>query len=175
MRRVTGKIQSQSKPRAKSNNLMAESGVVVKKLSRVESGGGCYAVLVEQFLADRYLPDPDALNGTVLALETSELIPDSAVVGANLRALGERGLLERFDGVLVGRAAARSHVEKNSQEWRVGYRERQRDTIADVLETYNPNAPVVFNCEFGHTYPTCPIPIGGEVEIEPSTKSIRFP
>lgn len=137
--------------------------------------GGCYAVLVEQFLADRYLPDPDALNGTVLALETSELIPDPAVVGANLRALGERGLLERFDGVLVGRAPARSHAEEHSQEWRTEYRARQREAIADVLETYNPNAPVVFDCEFGHTYPTCPIPIGGEVTIEPLTNSIRFP
>ena len=42
------------------------------------------------------------------ALETSELIPDPAVVRANLRALGERGVLGRFDGVLVGRVAARS-------------------------------------------------------------------
>jgi muramoyltetrapeptide carboxypeptidase LdcA involved in peptidoglycan recycling len=137
--------------------------------------GGCYAVLIEQFLADRYLPEPDALNGAILAVETSELIPDPAVVGANLRALGERGLLERFDGVLVGRAAARSHVEDNSPEWREDYRERQRDAIAGVFETYNPNAPVVFDCEFGHTYPTCPIPIGGEVEIMPSVESIQFP
>jgi muramoyltetrapeptide carboxypeptidase LdcA involved in peptidoglycan recycling len=132
-------------------------------------------VLVEQFLADRYLPDPAALDGTVLALETSELIPDPAVIGANLRALGERGLLERFDGVLVGRAAARSHAEDNPREWRESYRERQREAIAAVLETYNPDAPVVFDCEFGHTYPTCPVPIGGEVTIDPSTESIRFP
>jgi muramoyltetrapeptide carboxypeptidase LdcA involved in peptidoglycan recycling len=137
--------------------------------------GGCYAVLVEQFLADRYLPDPDALDGTVLALETSELLPDPAVVRANLRALGERGLLERFDGVLVGRAAARSHVEDHPREWRVNYRERQRDALVSVFDTYNPNAPVVFDCEFGHTYPTCPVPIGGEVEIDSSTESIRFP
>jgi muramoyltetrapeptide carboxypeptidase LdcA involved in peptidoglycan recycling len=137
--------------------------------------GGCYAVLVEQFLADRYLPDLNALNGTVLAIETSEQIPNPAVVGANLRALGERGILRRFDGVLVGRAAARSHTEQNPDEWRVGYRERQRDMITAVLETYNPNAPIVFNCEFGHTYPTCPIPIGGEVIIDPAIESIRFP
>lgn len=136
--------------------------------------GGCYGTIVEQFLADRYLPDPDDLNGTVLALETSELIPDPAVIGANLQALGERGLLERFDGVLVGRAAARSHAENNPREWRVAYRERQRNTIADIFETYNPNAPIVFDCEFGHTYPTCPIPIGGEIEMEPSTESIRL-
>jgi muramoyltetrapeptide carboxypeptidase LdcA involved in peptidoglycan recycling len=137
--------------------------------------GGCYAVLVEQFLADRYLPDPDALDGTVLAVETSELIPDPAVVRANLRALGERGLLERFDGVLVGRAPARSHAEEYPPEWRASYRERQRDAIAEVFDAYNPDAPVVFDCEFGHTYPTCPVPIGGEVEIDPSTESIRFP
>ncbi|GAA0450232.1 LD-carboxypeptidase [Halococcus dombrowskii] len=136
--------------------------------------GGCYEVLVEQFLADRYVPDAEALDGTVLALETSELIPDPAVVGANLRALGERGLLERFDGVLVGRAAARSHAEEHPREWRVEYRERQRDEITNVLETYNPDAPVVFDCEFGHTYPTCPVPIGGRVEIDPSAESIRL-
>ncbi|PSP65325.1 LD-carboxypeptidase [Halobacteriales archaeon QH_8_64_26] len=137
--------------------------------------GGCYQILIEQFLADRYLPDPDTLDGIVLALETSELIPDPAAVGANLRALGERGLLERFDGVLIGRAAARSHVEDNPPEWRADYRKRQREAIASVFETYNPEAPLVFDCEFGHTYPTCPIPIGGEVEIDPSTVSIRFP
>jgi muramoyltetrapeptide carboxypeptidase LdcA involved in peptidoglycan recycling len=136
--------------------------------------GGCYEVLVEQFLADRYIPEPETLDGTVLVLETSELIPDPAVVGANLRALGERGLLERFDGVLVGRAAARSHAEEHPREWRVEYRERQRDAITDVLETYNLDAPVVLDCEFGHTYPTCPVPIGGRVEIDPSTESIRL-
>jgi muramoyltetrapeptide carboxypeptidase LdcA involved in peptidoglycan recycling len=137
--------------------------------------GGCYEVLVEQFLADRYVPDDDALDGTVLALETSEGIPDHEDVTANLRALGERGLLARFDGVLVGRAAARSHVEDNPPEWRADYRDRQRDAITDVFETYNPDAPLVFDCEFGHTYPTCPIPIGGLVEIDPATESIRFP
>ncbi len=136
--------------------------------------GGCYEVLVEQFLADRYLPDLDALDGAVLAIETSELIPDPAVVGANLRALGERGLLERFDGVLVGRAAARSHAEDNPPEWRARYRERQRDAITDVFESYNPDAPVVFDCEFGHTYPTCPLPIGGKVEMDPASESLRI-
>jgi muramoyltetrapeptide carboxypeptidase LdcA involved in peptidoglycan recycling len=137
--------------------------------------GGCYETLVEQVLADRYLPDSDALDGAVLALETSEGIPDPEYVKANLCALGERGLLERFDGVLVGRATARSHVEDNPPEWRTDYRERQRDAITDVFETYNPDAPLVLDCEFGHTYPTCPIPIGGEVEIDPGTESIRFP
>lgn len=136
--------------------------------------GGNHAVLVEQFLADRYLPDVETLNGAVLALETSEHIPEPEIVSANLRALGERGLLERFDGALIGRATARSHLEDNPPEWRETYRERQRKAIADVFETYNPEIPLVFDCEFGHTYPTCPIPIGGEVEIEPATQSLSL-
>ena len=136
--------------------------------------GGNYSVLVEHFLADRYLPDESLLNGAVFAIETSEVIPNPEIVGANLRALGERGLLERFDGVLVGRAAARSHIEDNPIDWRKDYRERQRDAISSVFQTYNPDAPVVFDCEFGHTFPTFPLPIGGEIEIEPATKSIHL-
>ncbi|WP_227131358.1 S66 family peptidase [Halorubellus salinus] len=136
--------------------------------------GGCYETLVEQFLADRYVPDERELDGAILALETSEGIPNPDFVKANLRALGERGLLERFDGVLVGRAAARSHLEDNPPEWRADYRDRQRDAITDVFETYNPDAVLVFDCEFGHTYPTCPIPIGGEVDVDPASETIRF-
>jgi len=137
--------------------------------------GGCYEAVVEQVLADRHVPDADALDGAVLALETSEGVPDPAYVEANLRALGERGLLERFDGVLVGRAAARSHLEDNPPAWRADYRDRQRDAVTRVLERYNPDAPLVLDCEFGHTYPTCPIPIGGEVEVDPGSETIRFP
>jgi muramoyltetrapeptide carboxypeptidase LdcA involved in peptidoglycan recycling len=77
--------------------------------------------------------------------------------------------------MLIGRAAARSHAEDNPPEWRADYRKRQREAIAGVFEIYNPAAPLVFDCEFGHTYPTCPIPIGGEIEIDPATESIRFP
>jgi muramoyltetrapeptide carboxypeptidase LdcA involved in peptidoglycan recycling len=137
--------------------------------------GGSYEVVVEHFLADRYLPEPAALDGAILALETSENIPKPAVVKGHLRALGERGILERFDGVLVGRAAARSHVEDNPPEWRADYRERQRDAIIEILDHYNPDAPVVLDCEFGHTYPTCPIPIGGEIEIDPGNETLRLP
>jgi muramoyltetrapeptide carboxypeptidase LdcA involved in peptidoglycan recycling len=137
--------------------------------------GGCYEVLVEQFLADRYLPADTELDGTILALETSENIPDPDRMQVHLLALGERGLLERFDGFLVGRPAARSHREENPPEWRAAYRKRQREAIADAISRYNPEAPIVFECEFGHTYPTCPIPIGGEVEIIPREQRIRFP
>ncbi|SFC33119.1 Muramoyltetrapeptide carboxypeptidase LdcA (peptidoglycan recycling) [Halobiforma haloterrestris] len=136
--------------------------------------GGCLEILDQGFLAGRYLPDEDDLEGTILALETSEELPEPTWVAGALRALGERGLLERFDGVLVGRPPARSHLEDRPPERRETYRENQRAAIADVFATYNPSAPIVFDVDFGHTYPTAPIPIGGRVEIDPGTERIRF-
>ncbi|WP_152415526.1 hypothetical protein [Halococcus morrhuae] len=46
------------------------------------------------------------IYGAILTVETNELIPDPAAGGASFRALGERGLFERFDGVLVRRTTA---------------------------------------------------------------------
>ncbi|NGM70938.1 LD-carboxypeptidase [Natronolimnobius sp. AArcel1] len=136
--------------------------------------GGCLEILDQQFLADRYLPDEDDLEGTILALETSEELPDSGWVAGVLRALGERGLLERFAGVLVGRPPARSHLEDRPPERRETYREQQREAIEGVFERYNPDAPLVFNVDFGHTWPTTPIPIGSVVEVDPAAETIRF-
>ncbi|MCU4742105.1 S66 peptidase family protein [Natronoglomus mannanivorans] len=139
--------------------------------------GGCLEILDQQFVADRYLPEAgdDALEGTILAIEHSEELLDPGWTTGVLHALGERGLLERFDGVLVGRSPGRSHLEENPLEWREQYRERQRTTIVETVAEYNPDAPVVLDLEFGHTYPTVPIPIGGRVEIDPETETVRFP
>ena len=136
--------------------------------------GGCLEVLAQRLLADRFRPDDDALEGTILALETSEEVPPHSWVARVLEAFGQRGLLERFDGVLVGRPAARSHLADKPPEQRERYRATQRETIADIFARYNPDAPIVFDVDFGHTYPTTPIPIGGRVEIDPRTETIRF-
>ncbi|AEH37846.1 S66 family peptidase [Halopiger xanaduensis] len=136
--------------------------------------GGCLEILNQQFLADRYLPDDNVLDGTVLAIETSEELPAPSWVEGVLRALGERGLLERFAGVLVGRPAARSHLEDRPAERREQYRTQQREAIEGVFAEYNPAAPIAFDVDFGHTWPTTPIPIGGRVEIDPRAETVRF-
>ena len=136
--------------------------------------GGCLESLDQRFLSGRDLPGEATLEGAILALETSEEIPAAGWVAGVLRALGERGLLERFDGVLVGRPPARSHLEENPPEWRERYRATQREAITDVFSTYNPDAPIVFDLEFGHTYPTVPVPIGGRVEIDPGERRVEF-
>ncbi|WP_327051537.1 S66 family peptidase [Halomicrococcus gelatinilyticus] len=136
--------------------------------------GGCVSILDLQLSVGRHLPDPDALDGGVLLLETSEEVPSAMDVRFALMGMGERGLLERFDAVLVGRAKARSMAVDNDPEEREAYRQRQRDTITEVVGEYNPDAPIVFDLDFGHTAPVAPVPLGGEVTVDPDAERIEF-
>ncbi|MCH7659396.1 MAG: LD-carboxypeptidase [Euryarchaeota archaeon] len=135
--------------------------------------GGCFSILNWQLQTDRYLPASGALDGAVLALETSEDIPYAQDVGYLLRSLGERGWLQRFSGVMVGRPRTFApHVDRE-----IGfeeYRKRLHDEIAKQLDRYNPNATAVFNVDFGHTDPLVPIPIGSEVRLVPRGERIVF-
>ena len=136
--------------------------------------GGCLAIVRWQLATNRYLPDPERLDGQVLAIETAETLPDADRVRWTLQAMGERGLLERFDGLLVGRPRTRNRFEDRDDDTRERYREDQREAILSMLDRYNPDATAVFDLDFGHTNPTVPIPIGGHVEIDPDCESIRF-
>lgn len=136
--------------------------------------GGNFEITYLQLATDRYVPSADALDGSVLLLETSEELPDPGVVQRMLLGLGERGLLERFDGLLVGRVKARSHIVDRSKDEREDYRERVQRTIVDIFTTYNETAPVVLNVDFGHTNPIVPVPIGGTVTVDPNAEEIRF-
>jgi muramoyltetrapeptide carboxypeptidase LdcA involved in peptidoglycan recycling len=137
--------------------------------------GGCLSVLHGLLAGDRAVPSPDAIDGDVLAIETSEELPSSDEVGLMLACMGERGLLERFDAVLVGRPQTRSHERDPGEEARRTYREQQRATVRDVVREYNSGAVVVFGLDFGHTSPTAPIPIGDRVRVDPAEESVIFP
>lgn len=136
--------------------------------------GGTQSILGWQLAADRYLPATDTLDGAILCLETSELIPSASAVGGTLMSLGERGLLERFDGVLVGRAPTRSFRTEPPEQERETYRRRLRERIADEVRRYNPDAPVVFGVEWGHTIATAPLPLGEVVELDPASETVRL-
>jgi len=137
--------------------------------------GGCLTVLDWQLATNRYLPDPERLDGRVLVIETAEEMPAADQVRRMLMCMGERGLLERFAAVLVGRPATASHLARLDADERGQYRADQRAAILGQLERYNPDAPVVFDLDFGHTNPTAPIPIGGRVRVDPGERSITFP
>ena len=137
--------------------------------------GGCLAIVEWQLATNRYLPDPEWFDGQVLAIETAEDLPSAEQVKWTLMCMGERGLLERFSAVLVGRPKTRHRSEDPGPEAREEYREDQREAILSQMERYNPDATVVFDVDFGHTNPVAPIPIGGRVRIDGEDETIEFP
>lgn len=137
--------------------------------------GGCLAIIEWQLMTERYLPAPERLDGAILAVETAEDMPSAERVRAAFMCMGERGLLARFNGVIVGRPATQNWREPRSWAHRQRYRREQREAIADQIARYNPDAPVVFDVDFGHTNPAIPLPIGGRCILDPAHESIRFP
>lgn len=129
--------------------------------------GGCLAILEWHLMTGRYLPEPEELDGAILALETSEELPPASRLKWFLMSLGERGLLEGFDGVIVGRPATETWRESRSDDQREAFRRQQRETITEWVGRYNPEAPIVFDLDFGHTDPTAPIPIGSMAHLDP--------
>lgn len=134
--------------------------------------GGSFAIVKWHLQTDRYLPDSDELDGAILALETSEDVPVPREVTYTLRAMGERGLLERFDGLLMGRPRTYSP----ELEWKPpeNYGDQLRDAVLSVFEEYNPDATAVFDVEFGHADPNVPLPLGAAATLDPTTEEIRL-
>ncbi|MFC3959710.1 S66 family peptidase [Halovivax cerinus] len=136
--------------------------------------GGCLTVLDQLLAADVAVPEPNDLDGGIFLLETSEVLPRPGFAKQFLIAMGERGLLERFDAVVVGRAKARNPFEEPPAEERREYRADLRAAIEDTIELYNPDAPIVFDVEFGHCAPTVPVPVGAMATVDPAAERISF-
>ncbi|AGB14694.1 putative MccF-like protein (microcin C7 resistance) [Halovivax ruber XH-70] len=136
--------------------------------------GGCLTVLDQLLAANVAVPEPADVDGDILLLETSEVMPEPWYARQFLIAMGERGLLERFDGVIVGRAKARNAFEEPPADERVAYRDELREAIEATIALYNPDVPIVFDVEFGHCAPTVPVPVGAMATIDPAEARISF-
>jgi muramoyltetrapeptide carboxypeptidase LdcA involved in peptidoglycan recycling len=138
------------------------------------SWGGCLETIAGLLMAGVAVPEPEQLDGAVLFFETSEQLRDAEYVHEVLQAMGERGLLERFGAVVVGRAKARTYEHDPGPTERAARRRRQRETVRELLERYNPSAPVVLDFDFGHTDPVVPVPIGATVTVDPRDEGVHF-
>jgi len=88
------------------------------------------------------------------------------------RALGERGILARIRGIIVGRPQAYNFDKQLTVEQKRAYRKKQRETIISIVREYNPAVPMVLNVDIGHTNPQIPMPYGGNVRIDAAEKKI---
>ena len=137
------------------------------------SWGGNLEILSWLLMANREIqPDESAYDGCVLFLETSEELPAAEEVFRVLRNMGERGLLQRFGALLMGRAKAWSFEQPNDAESKARYARDQREAVLRALDAYAPDLPAVFDVDLGHTDPQQVIPHGGSVRIDGQARSI---
>lgn len=134
--------------------------------------GGCVESIDDMLRNNTPIPTLTQYENIILMLETSEEIPPVHYVQRVLRALGERGILSRVKGILVGRPKAWEFDKQLSLEQKERYRQEQREVILRTIRTYNRRIPIVQNMNFGHTDPQIPMPSGGKARIEASTKKI---
>ena len=128
--------------------------------------GGCVEVVQWVLTAGRFPQDPAVLAGGVLLLETSEEVMPAREFGYVLRSLGERGLLEAVDAVLVARPPASERDRMPDAAARAAHRRNQRETAIEVIDRYNPGAVICVGVPFGHTRPQWIVPYGGSVTVD---------
>lgn len=134
--------------------------------------GGCLESIDEMLRHDVPIPTLTQFEHIILMLETSEEIPSSDYVFRVLRALGERGILARVQGVLMGRAKAWEFDKPHTFEQKVAYCQQQQETVQAVVRQYNQTIPLVQNMNFGHADPQIPMPYGQTVRIDAQSKKL---
>lgn len=135
--------------------------------------GGCVESIAMNLMANRSIPPREKLKGGVLFLETSEELPSSSFVHEFMMSLGERGMLQQFAGVLVGRPKSQYRVQIPHGGQDV-YINEQKQAILSAMNIYLPDAPIVFGLNFGHTDPQMMLPSGGIAKIDAGAKTVEF-
>ncbi|MCX5597631.1 LD-carboxypeptidase [Streptomyces phaeochromogenes] len=137
------------------------------------SWGGCLEILAGLLMADREIPhDLSVHDGGVLFLETSEELPSSEEVFCVLRNMGERGLLQRFSALLMGRAKTWSFERPNSPQEGARYAAEQREAVLRAMGAYAPDTTIVLDVDLGHTDPQIVIPYGGAIRVDGPARRI---
>ncbi|MGP4042893.1 S66 family peptidase [Streptomyces sp. 2A115] len=136
------------------------------------SWGGCLEIVAWLLMADREIPRDLSVHDGVLFLETSEELPSGEEVFRILRNMGERGLLQRFSALLMGRAKTWSFEHPNSPEKGARYAAEQRAAVLRAMRAYAPDTTIVFDVDLGHTDPQIVIPYGGAIRVDGSARRI---
>lgn len=135
--------------------------------------GGCFEILHWMLAADKI--DTEKLEGKILALEASEESPSRTEVKRWLMCMGERGFLQSFKAVIVGRPVREPlHGEERTLEEKKQYHEDFKEVIREEVDRYCPETPVVFDVDFGHTDPKIPLQLGGKISLRPESEVLEF-
>ncbi len=120
--------------------------------------GGCLEVL-EWLRGTPVWPDLQAWDGAILFLETSEEAPPPGVLIRALRSYAAMGILQKLNGILLGRPGGRIPVSEFE-----GYEDALKKVVVD--EEGLTDLPMVTRMDFGHTDPMFVLPYGARAEID---------
>ncbi len=108
-------------------------------------------------------PSLDEWKDKILLLETSDEQISPFLLTAYLRNLGAQGIFDVVRGIIIGKP----YNEK--------YYDEYKDVYTQVLKEYHrQDLPVLYNVNIGHAFFTGILPLGIELEIDLSKKTITF-
>lgn len=134
--------------------------------------GGCLESIDEILRHGIAIPSLEQFETIILITETSEEIPTASYIRRIYRALGERGILSRIKGLVVGRPKAWEFDNQMSTQQKVDYKKAHRDVVLEIVRKYNKTIPIVQNMDFGHTDPQISMPYGGTLKLKSGTQKI---
>ncbi len=117
--------------------------------------GGCLDVFVE-LMGTPLWPAPEEWRGKLLLLETSEEDMSPDMLRWYLRGLQAQGILERVNGIVMGRPAVSDKYEP--------YKAVLRQVVG--FEAGRSDLPILYNVNVGHGYPIGVLPLGLRYEID---------
>jgi len=136
--------------------------------------GGCLESIDDMLRCGAPIPSLSQFESIVIILETSEEIPSAPYVFRTFRALGERGILERVQGILMGRPKATEIGNERTAEEISVYKKEQREAVLTTVRTYNKTIPIIQNLDFGHTAPQICMPYGKEITLTSKDQKIMM-
>lgn len=149
--------KKKTRPEEHHYEVLSGSGIIKGELL-----GGCIDVF-PMIVGTEIWPEPDEWKGKILLLETSEEKPEPNLVKYYLRNLGAQGILERINGIVVGKPQDERFYEEYKEVYRT------------VLNEFGcKDLPVIYNVNIGHAVPIGIFPLGIEYEIDLDKKIIRL-
>lgn len=123
--------------------------------------GGCIEVL-EMLKGTPVWPNKEFFENSILFFETSEEAPSIDYVVRALRNYAATGILERANGIIIGRGA---NLPENEMD-------RYEQAFFHVVQKEcHLNIPMISQMDFGHTDPMFLLPYGAQAEIDASDGS----
>lgn len=124
--------------------------------------GGCIDVF-PMIIGTEIWPSIDKWNDKILLLETSEdkIAPDYLLW--YLRNLGAQGILNKINGIIVGKPQDEVYYEE------------YKEIYLKIIKEFNcENLPIIYNINIGHAFGTGLLPLGIKYEINLENKTIKF-